>query len=1036
MRLKSGITVHVALGQAELLAQAGILKALCDHTVVTIDESDVSRMRCEVDRAAKNAGTKEQVERLLNYLSHGIDSGKFRAHVAKPPEIGNRPVPFELEELCLLDITDFAKNFNLPVSVDDRIFRQYQTVEHGAFFCDSWDIVHWLRTVDALSEEQFHDARSRMRAANLFYLPVTSDEITSALLRGQIRDGELRESPELVYLRRNAAESLAKTGTLQRPIRDSKGEALLREVLWPVRLNVSIIQALIDIWRKADLATDQPEILADWVWFNLWIDNRYFAEMSEKSASGYSPQRSIAEGIGSLFSLAIQFLPEQNQTHEQRSRRQRYFRWLMKRAVAPVQTNVPEFWDWVTEPIRKLFVHAHFRLKGLIEMKGPSDVETRSLKIAVGLFAADLPDRVAGALKLDVQVMRDFGVMDLSPSVMVAGNTFTFAGFWNAVAHAFCNGHGALDSADRKTRLRLRMNHKSQQVFISPKGPKMPVWRPLGISWLPLLSNNVDFREKTLRDEARYFDLDKPFLTEAIRDIARQKKPAERVARRDTYRLNSAFALCADLHYHLRQRQEVNIEELIPQNINILLRHMRLNLEDAQIRDFSQRLISAVGITETIIRLSHLPVPLPENVLAAWTKLTPDDRAIEVDVLKRRLVTPLERIALLELIWLPGDLNEELVAISRAQLEWLVDEKRGLRQGNAMLAAVRWAHLRLGWHPESRGWPSFVKLCVAWAHGCDTHKSFQWSGANPSTTETWFQENSQEFFAESFSNKDGIWLDAANPRRLKIATIILKGLASASRLLSAQQIDMVGLPQLLGPWIDSAALEDLSDVWADRSIGGNALCSFLAAVPDENLKHIVGELPFEARLGLVHRPSVEAALKVLLQNPDDGPSRNLLHFILAGHSPYPEFTSQVSALLKNIDLMGRFQTERLPCPQDIIFISQLVAELPDESLSDVVWEQCLRLAEHLASTSQRTVEREQLRAIADAISEAAIRLSAKAVNSEDGVRRATQRWIEITHLWPDFAKYCGMALAQGLTAIPADIQDGYWKWVTLVRACL
>jgi hypothetical protein len=245
-----------------------------------------------------------------------------------------------------------------------------------------------------------------------------------------------------------------------------------------------------------------------------------------------------------------------------------------------------------------------------------------------------------------------------------------------------------------------------------------------------------------------------------------------------------------------------------------------------------------VGWNEAVIRLGRIPTHFPDAIINEWKQLTAGEQSSRLKELEAKLVSPIERIHFLELLCHPATTATERLTQIKAQLNWLTDEKTGLAHGRAMLTVVRWVHLRLGWHAETSKWPAFARLCVAWSHGCALHRAFQTANASPDSIEKWFTNNSQELVADRFILANGLAHDAANPTELRIRTLILRGIASACAGLGDDQIHESGVQQKLPLIIGDKSFADHLDIWADRSLGGNLLGSYLADIADEKLKRI------------------------------------------------------------------------------------------------------------------------------------------------------------------------------------------------------
>ena len=226
--LREGMAIHLDGGQAEELASAGVLRTLCEKAQATVEALEAARIRREVSKQNGDTKLKTEVQRLLAHLSNGIDKGKYHVHVGKPVKLKNHEAPLESWERALTEAIDFAESRSTLVCLDDRMIRRHSTIGKAPL-CDSWDILNHLHDRGAISADAFQDFRSKMRAANLRYLPVSTEEIISCVQRAPIQNDQLIETPELACLRRYVAATLLDHARLQGPVRDPAGRVHPRE---------------------------------------------------------------------------------------------------------------------------------------------------------------------------------------------------------------------------------------------------------------------------------------------------------------------------------------------------------------------------------------------------------------------------------------------------------------------------------------------------------------------------------------------------------------------------------------------------------------------------------------------------------------------------------------------------------------------------------------------------------------------------------------------------------------------------------------
>lgn len=1035
IHLRAGMTIHLDSGQAEELVLAGVFQMLCEKTQVTIETSDANRLRHEVSKERTDEELKKEVQRLLNHLSSAIGKAKYQVHVGKSFERKEGESPLQPPERALYEAIDFAEQRQIPVCVDDRLIRRHSTISK-ALLCDTWDVLHHLQGCGAITDEVFRDARSRMRAANLRYLPVSTEEILSCVRSAPIQYGELQETPELACLRRYIAATLLDHQTLQNTVRDQEGNVHPREAIWPARLQAAITKALADVWLDFSPVNNHAQLQSDWIWFNLCFDERLPAELFGHKLPDYDPADIVARQVGSLFGLGVGLYESATSSATGVARRKHYFQWLTERVVTPLLSNNPDLWIQAGKHIRRIFSFLTGNIQKLRASKGKEEINERVIRHLIASYITDLPPELVNGLNLDSAELEVLGIVANSPGIETLGLTFPATDFWEAIARALKNTHAALWTPDRKTKLRMKYGSSANHILVSARGQTNSDWAGLGVPFLQLLSTDQKQRTAALRREAATFDLDEPRLSEVIREISTIASASGRVAKRTAYHEESPTVLYSELRQDIRNRKAVTISDLLPKQPDCLRHYLRLELSDKTPEDFAGRLLQRVGWVEAVVRLGRIPTSLTDAIIDEWKQLSADEQSSRLKEMESKLVSPIERIRFLEILCHPTTTAPDRLNQAKAQLDWLTDEKAGLAHGRAMLTVVRWVHLRLGWHEETSKWPAFIRLCVAWSHGCTLYRAFQTANASPDGVKKWFENNSQELVADRFILANELAHDAANPTELRICTLILKGVASANAGLNDDQICESGVQQKLSLLIGDKSFADYLDIWADRSLGGNLLGSYLADLADGKLKRAVGDEAFDQHFRLQPRPIAEQALDELQKNPGDLHSMFMLNCVVGNRPIYEDLRVKIPNVLTELDVVQFFKTSPDECSQFILFISQLAASSADVAQMNKVWDEYLRLAAYLATSDSLNGKTHALhQQMALSLTDAALRLSSSPDGRKAGLQMFVAKLTDVGKRWPGFANHHGSALTQALNRLPADELTGFPELMSILRGC-
>ena len=675
IHLRAGMTIHLDSGQAEELALAGVLQTLCEKTQVTIEASDADRLRHEVSKERTDEELKKEIQRLLTHLSSAIGKAKYQVHVGKPFEQEEGQSPLQSPERALYEAFDFANQRKIPVCIDNRLVRRHSTIEKAPL-CDTWDVLHHLQGSGKITDEAFRDTRSRMRAANLRYLPVSTEEILSCVCSAPIQNGELQETPELVCLRRYIAATLLDHQTLQNSIRDQEGNVHPREAIWPARLQAAITKALADVWLNSSPTNNHAQLQADWIWVNLCFDKRLPAELFGHKLPDYDPADIVARQIGSLFGLGFGLYESATSSATVVARRKRYFQWLTERVVTPLLPNNPDLWIQAGKHVRRIFSFLTGDVQKLRASEGKEEINAQIVRHLIASYIIDLPPELVNALNLDSAELDVLGLTKNSPGIEMLGLTFPAKDFWEAIARALKANHATLWTPDRKTKLRMKYDSKSNHILVSARGLTNSDWGGLDVPFLQLLSADQKQCAAALRREAAAFDLDEPRLSEMVHEISTIASPSGRVAKRTAYREESPTVLYSDLQQDIRNRKAVSISDLLPRQADCLRRYLRLELGDKTLEDFAGRLMQRVGWVEAVVRLGRIPTNLPDAIINEWKQLTAGEQSSRLKEFEAKLVSPIERIHFLELLCHPTTTATERLTQIKAQLNWLTD--RGL----------------------------------------------------------------------------------------------------------------------------------------------------------------------------------------------------------------------------------------------------------------------------------------------------------------------------------------------------------------------
>ena len=170
---------------------------------------------------------------------------------------------------------------------------------------------------------------------------------------------------------------------------------------------------------------------------------------------------------------------------------------------------------------------------------------------------------------------------------------------------------------------------------------------------------------------------------------------------------------------------------------------------------------------------------------------------------------------------------------------------------------------------------------------------------------------------------------------------------------------------------------------------------------------------------------MEHALGELQISRRDLNSMFILNCVVGDRPIYEDLRGKIETVVAEIDLVQFFKTSPDECGQFILFASQLAASSTETTQTNKVWQECLLLASHLATTNPiigktRTLNEHLTLSLTDA----ALRLSSSPDGRQAGLQMFVAKLTDVAKRWPGFAKHYGSPLMQALNRLPADDLTG------------
>ncbi len=265
VRLDSPIPTHPTLffdgNTIEVVMDVFGLERLRSFATCVIESNYADVVRADCDFAELRQQALTRVTRLRRIVSEGIRAGDYQLL----PQLGS-DVRAEHEsrtslEGMLLSLLSQPAEPGCVIAFDDRLVNRHRSTDHHPIVCTS-DIIEYLRRAEALSKEQNHESRARLRDSNIFFALPDAEDIAYALSLAEKKDGVIVETPRLKSLRRYVArvQSLQEHLDLQ-PSAGAPNEVPLVAAMF--RIATSAIDA---VFADETLELEEAQSRAAWIW--------------------------------------------------------------------------------------------------------------------------------------------------------------------------------------------------------------------------------------------------------------------------------------------------------------------------------------------------------------------------------------------------------------------------------------------------------------------------------------------------------------------------------------------------------------------------------------------------------------------------------------------------------------------------------------------------------------------------------------------------------------------------------------------------
>lgn len=944
---------------AEFLAGVNLLSVVCETFQSCIEQREVDQIKATLNYQKQQHTIIEWLDNLISRLRQGLDNGIYKIISVQPvdkEELEKEAVKSP-DVACLLALLKFKPQEGDVIWADERWLNGYHHRDSVPIIGIN-EVLKALVRAEAITVNDYYAKLNQLRAANVRFIPLQSDEILYHLEQARVDKNIVIETRELAILRRYIAACLEQSYLFQHPPLPDSGPNPAGELAFIISLEREISKALVELWRDTIDKTDIRSARAEWLLSNLYIDLLGLTQVTSWPRTEPDDRYLMAVSLMGLISQAIALKVGHN--GEVNVARRDYFDWLYWRVLQAQ-------FDKDSNLVRAVVDMLKTTLRGFRKEKY-KNVPKRVVIWVVQKFFEDLPALIRGELARDPDFMAD---LDFRLTVPIDDLNFASDDFWSAATEAI-NGRLAAIVAigSNKPVIFAPFDHPQGRPAFSFKHPVTQEEKIVKGDELALLGDSPPAREAALRQLRRWFDSYDDVFEQAIAKIMTIESPPSRIEAATWWRDSSAVVYYASLHRQLKQDAGFQFDDLLPPSADGLLRFLRLLTEAKPGTAFpealtltAQTLLRQEGLYEAIRRLVGFPVPLPEVLVEAVADLSSFDRRLLIKELLATAASPLSQVHLLYLLRRFGHEARSYQRLTRRIIQQLLSAESA-EVWEAFSGLLNWVSNEFSCRADMYGWPPHLRLAMIWSHTHQLFTLFMATNVPLAFLRDTFNRSPRRVSPEIFERQANNWFDLAHPRQVNRAAFLVGALTYG---LGEEVIKFaeMGLKEAFMPvafmTIEGVQLPVLS-LLRDPAQASNILASFLGEDRNGLLRTLLGEEQAHIFTSPALQALIEQTIDILAEAEDRILAWSWLEALLGVLPPPGESATRLKTVIHQADFVALVKTNvDLGCLA-LMVASQQAIHFSDETLRQRLKDEMIQVTKLLAGlefgTSIRAIDDE------------------------------------------------------------------------------
>ena len=522
--------------------------------------------------------------------------------------------------ISIYTVIDFEKENSL-VCVDDRYVNSFEFNKNKKQIISTNDILFTFYKNHKIEKKKYYSLLLEMRKRNYLYILMTSEEIIYHLKNCKIENNTLQISEDLKILKESLQFMVQNFKHIKSFTQEELKHSQHGEPFFIINQVEKINDTFIDLWNEEFEYEDDRYVYLTWIMDNLFTVNMSSLIQNKLSHNNNVSRTMSIINITNLFIQAIIIVSDKNQ--------KLYFEWLYQNFLYRFFKANPTLTIEITKNIASMIIESFL----VRERDNYKD------NLVTGLIF-NFPEDIKNRLFKNKELMDK---LPFEANITIDSLNFENYLFIKKIKKVI-NGskEEKVITTDEKNFIILKPIFIKNQKYITLNNNN----EVLEDTYM-MLSTSKQKRKKILESNPQWFNMSHTKKKEKVEEINNIKNHLDRIEK--LYQVQEESKFYSNIQKDLEKRK-LSFDALIPNNIEILLNHFRLDKS----LDFStsfqlsvETLLNEEDILKTMDTAHHFPISFPQNIINILK--TKSDKE-QKDILKSFLNTSSSPISHIQLI--------------------------------------------------------------------------------------------------------------------------------------------------------------------------------------------------------------------------------------------------------------------------------------------------------------------------------------------------------------------------------------------------